>query len=69
MSTESGDASRASLFTRVISRRQSLWTMLGIGLAPVLVPLGAAALDGVLADVIRQGCWRMALLPAAAIIY
>jgi hypothetical protein len=59
----------SSLFDRFISRPQPVWLKLGVSLLLLLLPFGAAHLDGTLADYIRQGRWRVFLVSPTIIIY
>jgi len=54
---------------RMLSTSRPLGLKLGISILILLVPFGAAALDGVLGDVFRTGFWRVMMLPAVFIIY
>jgi len=63
------EAIAPSLFSRFIARRRGPGAIAGIGLLLVLASLVAAALDGVLSDFFRQGTWRLAFPPIAAIVY
>ena len=58
-----------SLFDRLLSQPRPLGVKLGISLLLLLLPCGAAALDGVLIDILRQGIWRILILPPVIIIY
>jgi hypothetical protein len=69
MSTVSAELRSASLYTRIISRGHSPWTLLGIGLLLVAAPLLMARLDGVLVDFLRQDTWRLLMLPPVIILY
>lgn len=69
MSTEIGQMPERSLFDKLIGRVQSPWITLGIALLLILVPLGAATLDGILGELFREGVWRGLFLAPAVIIY
>jgi hypothetical protein len=69
MSTESMRGSDASIFDRLISRQRPIWVTVGISLLLLLAPIGAAALDGVLAELLRREETRFLFLPPVVIIY
>ena len=69
MSTDSGERPAASLWDQLMGRQRRPWVILGISLLLILAPLVAAYLDGLLDDLLSQGHWRLALSPAAVIIY
>ncbi len=58
-----------SLLDRMLSKSRPLGVKLGVSLALLLLPFGAAALDGLLNDILSQGLWRVLILPPAIIIY
>jgi hypothetical protein len=59
----------SSLFDRFISRPRPVWLKMSVSLLLLLLPFGAAHLDGILGDFIRQGRWRVSLLFPTIIIY
>lgn len=61
--------SGGSLFARLLSRQRPLWVTIGIALLLVLIPVGAAFLDGTLGDLWAGGLWRHIMLPSAVILY
>jgi hypothetical protein len=61
--------SEGSLIGRIITRQVYPWLTLGVSLILVLAPPVAAYLDGLRWDFISLGYWRVALLPAAVVIY
>ncbi len=58
-----------SPFERLLSRPRSGGLRLGISLLILLLPFGAAALDGGLGELLRLGRWRFMILPSTIIIY
>ena len=58
-----------SFLDRLLSKPRPLGFKLGISLLFLLLPFGAAALDGVLNDILREGLWRVLILPPVIIIY
>lgn len=59
----------ASPFERLLGRPQPGWLKLGLSLLILLLPFGAAALDGELDMLLQQGRWRFLILPPTIIIY
>jgi hypothetical protein len=69
MSTDTDAQPTQSLPSRLVSRPRSPWITVGLGLVLILVPLAAAYVDGMLADLIQEGHLRPVLLPPIIIIY
>ena len=69
MRREITEAIAPSLFSRLLARRRSPWTIAGIALLLILASLGAAALDGILVDFFRDGYWRVSFPPTAVVVY
>lgn len=59
----------ASLFDRLVGRQRPLWVTTVVGLTLVVVPIGAALLDGTLVDFSSGGNWRGVYLAPAIIMY
>jgi len=59
----------SSLFARIIDRPRSKGTMTGIAVVLLLLPTGAAALDGALPEFFTEGAWRVSYLPPVLILY
>ncbi len=58
-----------SLFDHFISRPRPAWIKLSFSLSLLLLPFGAAYLDGMVGDFLHQGRWRVYLLSPTIIIY
>jgi len=69
MSPDTDKKATGSLMARLVSQRRPLWLTVAISLLLILMPFGAAYLDGVLEDYVSQGAWRVLLLPSVVIIY
>lgn len=69
MSTETGEKPTLPLYARLISRQRSPWITAGIGLLLILIPAGAAYLDGVLGELFSDGHWRPLFLEPVVTIY
>jgi hypothetical protein len=69
MSTATDAQPTQSLPGRLVSRPRSPWITVGLGLVLILVPVAAAYLDGMLADLFQEGHLRPVLLPSTVIIY
>jgi hypothetical protein len=69
MSTETGEKPSGSLYARLISRQRSPWITAGIGLLLILIPVGAAYLDGVLGELFSLWHWRPLFLEPVVTIY
>ena len=61
--------SHATLFDRVFSRKRPAWVVVLVSLLLLLLPFVIAYLDGELVYILRQGFWRVLVLPPAIIIY
>jgi hypothetical protein len=59
----------ASLFDRLLARPRKWWVILLISLVLLLLPFGAASLDGVLPDFLDTGKWHVYLVAPSVIIY
>jgi hypothetical protein len=64
-----GEKRTSSFVDRLMSSRRHRWIRVGIGVFLIVAPIGMALLDGVLLDFFSHGFWRLALFPAAVIIY
>lgn len=62
-------APSASIFERFLSRPRIGWTKLLISLLMLLLPFGAAALDGEIGAILQRGRWRFLILPPTITIY
>jgi MFS family permease len=69
MSGEVYDGTGVSLFHGLIGRPRPLWVTLAMAMILILIPIGAAILDGFLADLFREGYWRVVYLSSAVILY
>jgi hypothetical protein len=69
MSTDTVQRSDPSLFARLVGRQRPGWITLVIGILLVLLPIGAAQLDGALGDLFSQSEWRFLFLPSVVILY
>jgi len=58
-----------TLFDKTISRPRRGWVTLGIALLLLLIPMAAAYVDGVLAEVFTGSQWRGMLIPVVVILY
>lgn len=58
-----------SFLSKLITRQACPWLTLGLSLCLVMVPPIAAYLDGFRGEYLSQGYWRLALLPAAVVVY
>jgi hypothetical protein len=59
----------SSLFDRVFSRKRPAWVVALVSLLLLLLPFMVAYLDGELDYILRQGFWRVLVLPPAIILY
>lgn len=62
-------ATASSLYERTIDRAHSRGLMVAITLVLLLLPVGAAALDGMLPDFFLRDTWRIAYQPPVLILY
>lgn len=58
-----------SLFDRIFGKKHPAWLVLLASILLLLVPVGSAALDGVLSELYQQGRWWILFLPPAILIY
>ena len=69
MDSDSTMASSGSLFSRLLAWQRPPWLTAVLGLALIACPIIASALDGTLADLWREGTWRVALQAPLIILY
>lgn len=69
MSPETSEKATGSLLSRLANQHRPLWLTVAISLFLILVPFGAAYVDGLLDDYVSEGAWRVLLLPSVVIIY
>jgi len=69
MSAETALKPAGALFNRLISRPRPAWVTAIIGLLLVLLPPGAAWLDGTIAEFFDGDTWRVSLTAPAVIVY
>lgn len=58
-----------SFFERLIVHQTHPWRTVGVGIVLVLVPLAAAYVEGVLAELLATGQWRTLIVPPVIILY
>lgn len=69
MSTEFADRRTVSIFGKLVGPERTLPATVAIVLLLVLLPIGAAFLDGALDVFFVEGYWQVVYLPAAVILY
>lgn len=58
-----------SIYGKSIARSRPLWIIVGISILLLVLPLGAASLDGILGRLFSMGQWRPIFLSPVVIIY
>ena len=58
-----------SLFDSLVGRRRPVWLTITVSLCLLALPFLAAFIDGILAEIIGNGEWRVLLLPPVIIVY
>ncbi len=69
MNTELADRHDVSIFGKLMGPERPLSVTVAIVLLLVLLPIGAAFMDGALGVLFAEGYWQVVYLPAAVILY
>jgi hypothetical protein len=69
MTVQIADRTGTTFLHRLIGHPRPLWVTLLIALALILIPIGAALLDGILGELLGEGYWRNIYTAPAVILY